>query len=257
VSQRVNQQAVSWTSIFTSQILQRFSSNFTAVVNSTLYTTTSSILKRLLTKGSTVMHHRETRRTYFSRERLFSQSSERQSSVARVHLIQGPLTRHDDDPASRPGPPSFPRADRSLAFKARSNFRITRVSNTITNHAHHSASSFIVNVSPTVSPRETTPLASRESVGSPRMIYRTDLVWRQPAAAANVESQEVRRSSLEKPSRSRVLTFDPQAVNKTTAKATLPSAVPAFDAAQMDRFADNIIGRVEKRMRIERERRGW
>jgi hypothetical protein len=53
-----------------------------------------------------------------------------------------------------------------------------------------------------------------------------------------------------------VLTFDSPGLNKTAAKTTPPSAAPTFDAAQMDRFVDNVIGRVEKRLRIERERRG-
>jgi hypothetical protein len=107
-----------------------------------------------------------------------------------------------------------------------------------------------------VYPRETTPVASRHSLESPRIIQRTDMVWRQPPAAAKVESQDVRRSSLETPPHSRVLTFESPDLNKTAATTTPPSAAPTFDAAQMDRFVDNVIGRVDKRLRIERERRG-
>jgi hypothetical protein len=114
----------------------------------------------------------------------------------------------------------------------------------------------MITVTPAVYPRESTPLASRYSVESPRIIQRTDMVWRQPPAAAKVESQDVRRSSLETPPNSRVLMFDSPGVNKTAAKTTPSSAAPTFDAAQMDRFVDNVIGRFEKRLRIEQERRG-
>jgi hypothetical protein len=115
----------------------------------------------------------------------------------------------------------------------------------------------MITATPAVYPRESTPLASRYSVESRRIIQRTDMVWRQPAAAAKVESQDVRRSSLETPPHARVVTFDSPGLNKTAAKTTPLSAAPTFDAAQMDRFVDNVIGRVEKRLRIEQERRGW
>jgi hypothetical protein len=254
---RENQQKVSWTLIFAPRILRHFSSNLTAAANSTLFATTSSILKPLLTQCSSILHHRETWRTHFSRERLFSRSSEPHSSVARVNLIHVSLPRRSADLASRPGPSPFPRTDRSLSMTARSNIRTTRVSNTVTRHAHHSVSSFMITVTPAVYPRETTPLASRYSVESPRIMQRTDMVWRQPPAAAKVESQDVRGSSLETPPHSRVLTFESPGLTKTAAKTTPPSAAPTFDAAQMDRFVDNVIQRVEKRVRIEHERRGW
>jgi len=116
----------------------------------------------------------------------------------------------------------------------------------------------MITVTPAVYLRESTPLARRYSVESSRIIQRTDMVWRQPPpAAAKVESQDVRRSSLEAPPHSRVLTFDSPGLNKTAAKTTPLSAAPTFDATQLDRFVDNVIGRVEKRVRIERERRGW
>lgn len=114
----------------------------------------------------------------------------------------------------------------------------------------------MITVAPAVYPRETTPLTSRYSVESPRIIQRTDMVWRQPPAAAKVELQDVRRSSLETRPHSRVVTFESPGLNKTAANTTPPSAAPPFDAMQMDRFVDNVIGRVEKRLRIERERRG-
>jgi hypothetical protein len=257
VPHRENRQAVSWTSIFAPQILQHFSSNLTAAASSTLFATTISILKPLLTQCSSVLHHRETRRTYFSRERLFSRSSERHSSVARVDLIHASLPRRGTDVASSSRPSPFPRTDQSLAITTRSNTRTTRVSNTVTNHTHHSASSVMMTVTPTVHPRESRSLASRYSVESPRIIQGKEMVWRQPPPAMKIESQDVRRSSLETPQRSRVPTFNSPGLNNTTAKNMPSSTAPNFDAAQMDRFVDNVIGRVEKRMRIERERRGW
>jgi hypothetical protein len=256
VPHRENHQAVSWTSIFAPRIVLHFSSNLTGAANSTLFASTSSILKPLLRRCSSVLHHRETWRTHFLRERVFSRSSEPHSSVARVDLIHVSLPRRGADLARRPGPLPFPSTDRSLSITARSNIRATRVSNTVTRHAHYSFSSFMMSVTPAVYPRETTPLASRYSVESPRIIQRTDMVWRQPPAAAKVGSQDVRRSSLETPPHSQVLTFDSPGLNKTAAKTTPPWAAPTFDAAQMDRFVDNVIGRVEKRLRIEQERRG-
>src|ERR1051325_6284029 len=79
-----NRQAVSWTSIFAPRFIQHFTSNVSAATNSRIFATTNSILKPLLTQCNSLLHHRETQRTYFSRERLFSQSSERHSSVERV-----------------------------------------------------------------------------------------------------------------------------------------------------------------------------
>jgi hypothetical protein len=256
VLHRENPQVVSWTSIFAPRILQHFSSNLTAVAHSTLFATASSILKPLLTQCSSVLHHRETWRTCFSRERLFSRSSERHSSVERVDLIHVSLPRRSADRATRPGPLTFPRTDRSLSITARSNFRTTRISNSVTSHAHSSVSSFMITVTPAVYLRESAPLVSRYSVESPRIIQRTDMVWRQPPAGAKVESEDVRRFPLETPPNSRTLTFDSPGLNKTAAKFTPPSVAPTFNAAQMDRFVDNVIGRVEKRLRIEQERRG-
>ena len=256
VPHRENQQEVSWTLIFAPRILRHFSSNLTAAANSTLFATTSSILKPLLTQCSSTLHHRETWRTHFSRERLFLPSSELHSNVTRVDPVHVSLPRRGADLVSRPGPSRFPRTDRSLSITARSSIRATRVSNTVTSHAHHSVSSFMTTVARAVYPRESTPLASRYSVESPRIIQRTDMVWRRPPATAKVESQDVRRSSLETPPHSRVLTFESPGLNKTAAKTTPPSAAPTFDAAQMDRFVDNVIGRFEKRLRIEQERRG-
>jgi len=256
VPHRENQQKVSWTLIFAPRIFRHFSSNLNAAPNSTLFATISSILKPLLTQCSSILHHRETWRTYFSRERLFSRSRERQSSVARVDLIHVSLPRRGAGLASRLRPSPLPRTDRRFSMTTRSNIRTTRVSNTLTSHAHHSVSSFMITVTPAVYPRESRPLVSRYSVESPRIIQRTDMVWRQPPAAARGESQDVRRSSLETPPNSRVLTFESPGLNKTAANTTPPLAAPPFDAMHMDRFVDNVIGRVEKRLRIERERRG-
>ena len=255
VPHRENQQKVSWTLIFAPRILRHFSSNLTAAANSTLFATTSSILKPLLTQCSSILHHRETWRIRFSHERLFSRPSEPHSSVTRVDPVHMSLPRRGADLVSRPGPSRFPRTDRSLSITARSSIRTTRVSNTVTSRAHHSVSSFVTTVTRAVSPRETAPPASRYSVESPRIIQRTEMVWRQPAAAAKVESQDVRRSSLETPLHSRVLTFESPGLHEA-AKTTPPSAAPTFDAAQLDRFVDNVIGRFEKRLRIEQERRG-
>lgn len=253
---RENPQAVSWTSIFAPQILQHFSSNLTALAHSTLFAAASSILKPLLTQRSSVVHHRETWRTCSFRERLFSQMSERHSSVERVDVIYAPQPRRGAGPASRPGPSPFPRSDRSLATTAHSEIRTTRVSNTFTSHAHHFVSSLRISVTPAVYPRESGPVASRYFVESPRIIHGPDMVWRQPPSGAKVESQDARRSALEAPQRSAVLTFDSPASNKTAVTTTPRSGAPSFDAAQMDRFVDTVIGRVDKRLRIERERRG-
>ena len=254
VSHRENRQAVSWTSIFAPRILAHFSSSLTAAVNSTLLATTSSILKPLLTQCSSILHHRQTWRTYFSRKRLFSRSSEPHSSVTRVDLIHLSLPRRSADLASRPGPSPFPRTDRSFSMTARSNIRTTRVSNTVTSHAHHSVSSFMTVVAPTGYRRERTSTTSLHSTEPARAMLRTELVWRQPLAAAKSDSHGIRRDVFETPQSSVPAAFDSARAN---ALAVNRPAVSAFDPAQMDRLVDNVIQRVEKRVRIEHERRGW
>jgi hypothetical protein len=254
VPHRENQQKVSWTLIFAPRILRHFSSNLTAAANSTLFASTSSILKPLLTQCSSILHHRETWRTYFSRKRLFSRSSERHSSVTRVDLIHLSLPRRGVDLASRPGPSPFPRTDRSLSITGRSNIRTTRVSNTVPSRAHHSVSSFITVFAPTAYRRERTSTTSLHSTEPARAMPRTELVWRQPLAAAKSDGHGIRRDVFETPQSSVPAAFDSARANALPVNRP---AVSAFDAAQMDRLVDNVIQRVEKRVRIEHERRGW
>lgn len=256
VPHRENQPKVSWSLIFAPRILRHFSSTLTVAANSTLFARTSSTLKPLLTQCSRLLHHRETWQTHFPRERPFSRPSQPHSSVARVDRVHVSQPRRTADLPRRPGPSPSLLTDRTFSTTARFSIRTARVSNSVTSHAHHSVSSFMTSVTRAVYPRESTLLASRYFIESPRIIQRTDMVWRQPPPAAKVESQDVRRSSLETPPHSRVLTFESPNLNKTAAKTAPPSAAPTFDAAQMDRFVDNVIGRVEKRLRIERERRG-
>jgi hypothetical protein len=256
VPHRENQQAVSWASIFAPRILQQFISNHTAAANSTSFTITSPIYKTLLTQFRRFLHHRETCRTDFVRERRLSRLRERYSSVARVDLVHVSLSRHSADLAARRGSLQLPRADRRLSNNTRSNIRTTLVSNKITRYARYSISSFKTTVTPAMRLRESRPLASRCSIESRRLIQRTDMVWRQPPVAAKVESQDVRRSFPDTSQNSRVMAFESPGSNKTSVKTMERSAASAFSAAQMDRVVDNVIGRVEKRLRIERERRG-
>ncbi len=91
-----------------------------------------------------------------------------------------------------------------------------------------------------------------------------DLMWRQAARASGSAAPEphdgigasgrqsggaVQRSSIARE------TAAPIAVSAAAPRSTVASA-PAYDAAFVDRLAEDVMRRVERRVRIERERRG-
>ncbi|HVC12448.1 MAG TPA: hypothetical protein VNE59_12470 [Burkholderiales bacterium] len=96
----------------------------------------------------------------------------------------------------------------------------------------------------------------------PRMAPRLALVWRRaaPQAADSRAAMRDSISALPATSRSSAVPGDP-----IRSPAPAPAAVPgarealrgaALDPALADRLADDVVRRVERRMRIERERRG-
>lgn len=252
---RETMQAASWTSIFAPRFLLHFHSQLTTAAYSTLFATTSAILKPLLTQRSSFLHHREARHTHFSRERLFSRPGETPGPVTRVSLIHGSLPQRSADPAVRTEPSPLPRPARNLFLTKSFHLCTARISPIVTHYTRHSVSSLVMAVTPAMHLRESPHPASHHSVESARIIQRTDMIWRQPPAAAKPETRDFHRSAGT-PSQSHVRAFDSPGVSKTPAKTTQPSTAPAFDASQMDRFVENVIGRVEKRLRIEQERRG-
>jgi hypothetical protein len=87
-----------------------------------------------------------------------------------------------------------------------------------------------------------------------------DLIWRKaypPAPTRNGAEAREHLMGLAKPSSSRAVAGDGPA--KPVADRALPLATlrfAHFDAGLLDRLTDDIIRRVERRVRIERERRG-
>ena len=84
-----------------------------------------------------------------------------------------------------------------------------------------------------------------------------ELVWRaQPKSIAVGEGPERLSMTSPRPS-ARVHPIPDSAPADAARAARLPAGKPDYpDAAQLDRLADDVIRRVEKRVRIERERRG-
>lgn len=88
-----------------------------------------------------------------------------------------------------------------------------------------------------------------------------DIVWRRPAAPVTTrEAGEPTRRGIA--TSSRELAGSIQAPARSAADAVAGSTPPLplqpipFDAALVDRLTDDVIRRVERRVRIERERRG-
>jgi hypothetical protein len=113
-------------------------------------------------------------------------------------------------------------------------------------------------------PKESRAAAAAQPAGNKPLRALTappSLVWRQPPAPASEEAEE--RADLDSNS--------PSAPSRTgasvpTSAAAIPATMPQqvreavranlLDGAVAERLADDVIRRVEKRLRIERERRG-
>ena len=247
--------AYSSTSIFAPRIALHFLSNLRAVTKSTVFETTRPVAQPMLIGRDVILHRRETLRERVSRERILSRSRERFSALARVDfLLRERLHESADAPRTAGSSPRVGPA-RNFSVTARSTALSTRVSNTYANHNHDSAASFFTAGTPGMHRRERASRASFHSVEPSRVINRTELVWRQPQAIAKSDAHAL--DSLDQPRRSRVASFDSPRINESSAKSVAHPATPSFDAAQMDWLVDNVIQRVDKRVRIERERRGW
>jgi len=254
---RGSARAGDWISVFSPQFTLHFTSDFRAFAKSNSLVTISSIVKPLLMRTGAIVHHRGTLRTHFSREQLFSRVHTRDSGFARVNTSCVARHHRCANLSGRLETPPLPSAPRRFLTSAYSATLTMCVSNNFINRAHYSASSFATAVSLAAYEHERTPLLSFHSSESSRVIVRTELVWRQPQVVAQPEWQDARRLAAEMSQRSRGALLDSRNQNMMPAKITQPLTASAFDAVQMDRFVDNIIGRVEKRQRIERERRGW
>jgi hypothetical protein len=91
-----------------------------------------------------------------------------------------------------------------------------------------------------------------------------DLVWRQAARASGQASPEPHGAIGAPGPRGAAAVQRSAAVRETaspiafaaTAPRSTASTAPAYDAAFVDRLAEDVMRRVERRVRIERERRG-
>lgn len=250
-----NASAGSWTSLFAPRIVLHFRSSLTAVVNSTSFATTRSIVPPKVIRHDRILH-RETLRQLSSREKLLSQSREPYSTPLRLEFLLLTQPQRPVDAPSRSGSVSLFRPLHTLLVTAHSTALTARVSNSFVNHAHHAASP-ISGTPPAPDRREPMARTSLHSAESSHVIHRTELVWRQPQADAKAQTHDVRRTFLETAQPPRVAASDSPGLNEVGAKVAHGQGVPTFDASQMDRLVENVIQRVEKRGRIERERRGW
>lgn len=86
-----------------------------------------------------------------------------------------------------------------------------------------------------------------------------DLVWRAPNSSKSRNSVDVDNSGASR----RVARFPPPAASTAplqeasrAEKVTAPAVVTTLDPALVERLAHDVIRRIERQMRIERERRG-
>lgn len=248
--------AGSWTSIFAPRIALHFSSCLSVLVKSTSFAAAKPVHQTWLRQRERVLRHRETVREHVSRERLGPRLQGPSSNPSNVAFRRPARPRRQMDSSRHPGFSLQIRPVRTFSVTARSTVLTTHLSNSFANHGHHSASSFIVGAS-TAYLRERTSRPSVQPTEPARIIHITELVWRQPQPAAKTEAHAFRPNVLETPQNTRTAAIESTNVHEAPATTAARPAVPAFDATQMERFVDNVIQRVEKRVRIERERRGW
>jgi hypothetical protein len=245
----------SWMSIFAPRIVLHFLSNLSAIAQSTLFATTRSVAQPRLIRRGAILLHRETLREHVSREHILSRARERFSTLARVDFLRlAQLHRRVDAPRLAGSAPHV-HSTRTFSVTAHSTALNVRVSNRYVHDRHYSAAFFFAAGTPGMHRREHASRTSFHSVEPSRVIHRTELVWRQPQAIAKSDAHAP--DSLDQPRRSRVASFDSPRNHESAAKSVSQPATPSFDAAQMDRLVENVIQRVDKRVRIERERRGW
>jgi hypothetical protein len=254
---RGNTPAGSWTSIFAPRIVLHVSSSLSAVVSPTSFATVRSIHQTWLRQHDRILQHRATLREHNSHERLaVSRPREFYGNSSRADFLRLARPQRSVDAIRHPGSSPQLRPVRAVSVTPPSTTLTTRIANSFANHRHHSASSFILGAS-TAYLRERTPRPSAQPTEPARILHHTELIWRQPPAAAKAETHAFRPNVFETSQRSRTAALESTNAHERPTTTAARPATPAFDAAQMDRFVDNVIQRVEKRVRIERERRGW
>jgi len=103
---------------------------------------------------------------------------------------------------------------------------------------------------------------SVQSAGAifPVTILRSDeLIWRRTGQTISdvvKRVQQIEALQADEASSMRSTSVRPEIMPTVSATATAPASVTELDPSLVDRLADHVIRKVDKRMRIERERRG-
>ena len=133
----------------------------------------------------------------------------------------------------------------------------TQISQSYSQVRHHQSQIFSLNraVLADASPRQ------KPATKSLQIQYErpAEIVWRRRAHKTSATAEPVRESEAREPSRdeprSKQVDQSVRDVTVFTSEAAA-SKVAKLDAAVLERITDNVINQVEKRMRIERQRRG-
>jgi len=245
-----------WTSILALRIPLHFSSCIKTAGNSTLLATARLSREMWNNEIIRTLRHRETLREYATHVHLVPRPVVVRSSAPLVDFPRLARTQKRAVAAYCPRFSLRGPSVRTVIATVRATGPATRISNRFASHAHYTVSSSSVRVSTGVI-RERKP-QSRELANEPvGIIHRTELVWRHQPAAAKDDAPAFRPNLAETPARSEPAAFESASAREPAAAISARAVTPVFDAPQMDRLVDNVIQRVEKRVRIERERRGW
>jgi len=110
--------------------------------------------------------------------------------------------------------------------------------------------------------------AGRRAIGSPVVVAPADAPRTRPASAVVMDWRQPQAAAIERAALNtgtaaaadvRVAPAPPSSAPAATVPPTSASrenAAPVFDAAALDRLVDTVMQRIERRVRIERERRG-
>lgn len=251
--------AGSWSTIFSPQVVF----NFTSIVSPPAVSGAAPPAAQpasIFRERRTVQHHRTLVQRTTSRESVV-----RQAAAAAAPAASVPVT-----PATRilvflvPGVPvhRFPAVEtrlKSITAGSTHVSRFTTIARHLGRHDRQSPPSMPQPGQPPAQARMDLPLPGRSAATSP-VVRPPELVWRRSAQQASNSATrgEGHRGLFDaaRPGRPTAPGSFLPAAQPPAAAATPPSA-PKFDAAQMDRLVDDVIHRVEKRVRVERERRGW
>jgi hypothetical protein len=247
----------SWTSIFAPHIVLHLHSNLIAGSKSATCETTRSMVEWQIHRDA-VLYHREASQARFSRERTFSRMRERYNAPAsRANFFLVSRFQPRAEALSQTASLSLIHHAPCLAvtkhFATQTTYLLTRAAN----YARHSTSLSVTVLGPTTDALNRGGPINVHFAESPHAAFLTELVWRQPQAAARVEGREIPKDFSHVPRGSRAPASDSVCASDPDAKSGDHRSATSLDGAQMDRLVDNVIQRVEKRVRIERDRRGW